>query len=154
MGHSMPVHLRHAALRLAHSAREEMVWIDAIDNAELRDMILTELSPSILTAVYPQPGVTLSNNDPDCFFHDGRDLCYLELLFTLARNANWHPHLVQDHHIDRCISIVAKCDFGPHAFYLAGIFLRIAPEQSSVAFLNSITERQWWDIMRKAWFYA
>ncbi|KAG1845790.1 hypothetical protein C8R48DRAFT_733775 [Suillus tomentosus] len=31
MGSDMPVHLRHAALRLAHSAREEMVSIDAID---------------------------------------------------------------------------------------------------------------------------
>jgi len=150
----MPVHLRHAALRLAHSAREEMVSIDAIDNAELRDMIFTEFSPAILTAVCPQPGVTLSDGDPVCFFRRDRDLCYLELLFALARNSNWHPYLVKDHHIDRCISIVVKCNFGQHAFYLAGILLRIAPEQSSATSLNSITGQQWWDMISAAWLYA
>ncbi|KAG2051056.1 hypothetical protein BDR06DRAFT_959552 [Suillus hirtellus] len=145
---SPAVHLRHAALRLAHSAREEMVSIDVIDNAELRDMILTEFSPAILTAVCPQSDVTLSDNDPD------RDLCYLELLFALARNSNWHPHLFEDHHMDRCISIVAKCHFEEHAFYLAGILLRIAPEQLSVTSLNSITGQQWWDLMKNAWLHA
>ncbi|KAG1874207.1 hypothetical protein C8R48DRAFT_769597 [Suillus tomentosus] len=84
----MPVHLRHAALLLAHRAREEMVSIDAIDNAELRDMILTEFSPAIMTAVCPQRGVTLSNDDPDRFLHYHRDFCYLDLLFALARNSN------------------------------------------------------------------
>ncbi|KAG2105847.1 uncharacterized protein F5147DRAFT_702191 [Suillus discolor] len=154
MGSHMPAHLRHAALRLAHSAREEMVSIDAIDNAELRDMILTEFSPAILTAVCPQPGVTPSDDDPDCFFHYERDLCYLELLFALARNSNWHPHLVEDH-IDRCISIAAqRYSLSLHAFYLAGILLRIAPEQSSVAILNSITGQQWWDTISNAWFHA
>ncbi|KAG2092506.1 uncharacterized protein F5147DRAFT_722301 [Suillus discolor] len=155
MGSSMPVHLRHAALRLAHSAREEMVSIDAIDDAMLRDMILTEFSPAILTAVCPQPGVTHSDDSPDRCVHDQRDLCYLELLFALARNSNWHPHLVEDHHIDRCISIVLKGCFGQRAFYLAGILLRIAPsEQSSVTSLNSITGQQWWDMMRDAWLHA
>ncbi|KAG2093094.1 uncharacterized protein F5147DRAFT_721288 [Suillus discolor] len=154
MGSHMPAHLRHAALRLAHSAREEMVSIDTIDNAELRDMILTEFSPAILTAISPQPGITLSDDDPDCFFHEDRDLCYLELLFALARNSNWHPHLFEDRHIDRCISIVAKGNFAEYAFYLAGILLRIAPEQSSVISLNSITGEQWWDMMRDAWLHA
>ncbi|KAG1834899.1 hypothetical protein EV424DRAFT_532037 [Suillus variegatus] len=155
MGSHMPAHLRHAALRLAHRAREEMVSIDVIDNAELRDMILTEFSPAIPTAVCPQTGVTLSDYDPDRFFHDDRDLCYLKLLFALARNSNWHPHLVEDHHIDRCISIAAqRYSLSLHAFYLAGILLRIAPEQSSVAILNSITGQQWWDTISNAWFYA
>ncbi|KAG2053064.1 hypothetical protein BDR06DRAFT_486703 [Suillus hirtellus] len=154
MGSDMPVHLRHAALRLAHSAREEIVSIGAIDNAELRDMILTEFSPAILTAISPQPGATLSKDGPDRFVRDDHDLCYLELLFALARNSNWHPHLFADHHIDRCISIVAKANFAEYAFYLAGIFLRIAPEQSSVTSLNLITEHQWWDMMRSAWLYA
>jgi len=154
MSSHIPVHLRHAALRLAHSAREEMVSIDVIDNAELRDIILTEFSPAILTAVCPQSGVTLSDDDPDRFFRHDRDLCYLELLFALVRNSNWHPHLFEDHHIDRCISIVAKCHFGEHAFYLAGILLRIAPEQLSVTSLNSITGQQWWDLMKNAWPHA
>lgn len=41
----------------------------------------------------------------------------------------------------------------PHAFYLAGIFLRMTSEEVSVTSLN-ITEREWWDLMRKAWYFA
>ncbi|KAG1726476.1 hypothetical protein EDB19DRAFT_1752325, partial [Suillus lakei] len=152
MNSDMPHKLRHAALRAAHSAQEEMASIDTIDDASLRDMVLTKFSPAILSAVRPQPGATSADDDPDCFFHHDRDLCYLELVFALARNPNWHPHLCGDSHIDRCISIIADCHFVLHAFYLAGILLRIAPDHTSVTSLNSITERQWWDVMRNAWF--
>ncbi|KAG2130533.1 hypothetical protein BD769DRAFT_635686 [Suillus cothurnatus] len=154
MDSNMPHDLRHAALRAAHSAREEIASIDAIDDAELRDMLLTEFSPAILTAVCPQPGAILSDNDPDRFFHSHRDSCYLKLIFALARNPNWHPQLFRDHHIDRCISIIAQRDLLQHSFYLAGIFLRIAPERLSVTPLDSITEQQWWDMMRSAWLWA
>ncbi|KAG1859551.1 hypothetical protein DFJ58DRAFT_780134 [Suillus subalutaceus] len=117
MDSDMPVHLRHAAIRLAHSA-------------------------------------TLSEDDPDRFFHPGRDECYLKLIFALARNSSWHPHLFGDHHIDRCISMIAKCHFMQHTFYLAGILLRIAPGQLSVTSLDSITEQQWWDMISGAWMHA
>ncbi|KAG2340999.1 hypothetical protein BDR05DRAFT_486992 [Suillus weaverae] len=153
MDSNMPHNLRHAALRAAHSAREEIASIDAIDDAELRDMILTKFSPAILTAVCPQPGATLSDDDPDRFFRHARDLCYLELVFALARNSNWHPNLFGDHHIDRCISMIVECGpYASHAFYLAGILLRVAPEQLSVTPLDAITEQQWWGMMRDAWF--
>ncbi|KAG2153037.1 uncharacterized protein EDB93DRAFT_238353 [Suillus bovinus] len=154
MDGNRPVHLRHVALRAAHNAREEIASIDAIHDAKLRDMILTELSPTILTAVCPQSGTSFSNDDPDHPFHHGRDLCYLELLFALVRNSKWHPHLFGGHHIDRCISIIAECRFMRHAFYLAGILLRITPGQLSVTSLDSITERQWWDVISGAWSKA
>ncbi|KAG1852218.1 hypothetical protein F4604DRAFT_1300280 [Suillus subluteus] len=154
MASDMPVHLRHAAIRLAHSAREEIASIDAIHDTELRDMILTEFSPAILTAVCPQPGATLPEDDPDRFFHPDRDECYLKLIFTLARNSHWHPHLFGDHHIDRCISMIAKCRFMQHTFYLAGILLRIALGDLSVTSLDSITEQQWWDMISTAWMHA
>ncbi|KAG2138591.1 uncharacterized protein EDB93DRAFT_716599 [Suillus bovinus] len=151
MGSYMPHHSRHVALRAARNAREEIASIDAIHDVELRDMILTKLSPAILIAACPQPDdATLSDDGPDPFFHYDRDLCYLELLFALARNSKWHPHLFRDHHIDRCIGIIAHCRFGPHAFYLAGILLRIAPEQLSVTSLDFITG-QWWNIISDAW---
>jgi hypothetical protein len=154
MDSNMSHGLRHVALRAAYSAREEITSIDATDDAELRDMLLTDFSPAILTAVCPQPGAILSDNDPDRFFHSHRDSCYLKLIFALARNPNWHPQLFRDHHIDRCISIIAQRDWLQHSFYLAGIFLRIAPERLSVTPLDSITEQQWWDMMRSAWFWA
>jgi hypothetical protein len=154
MGSNINVHLRFAALRAIHNFREEIALIDTTD-AELRDMVLTKLSPAILTAVCPRPGTTLAN-DPHYFYHDERDLCYLEMIFALTRNSSWHAHLIGDHHIDRCISMIGEYSkpYMQHAFYLSGILLRIAPERSSVASLNGITEQQWWDMMRMAWYCA
>jgi hypothetical protein len=154
MGTNMPLHLRYAALRAAHIFQEELTSIN-LNDAELWDMALTKLSPAILTTVCPRPGTTLVD-DPHHFFHDERDLCYLKLIFALARNPKWHPHLIEDHHIDRCISMIpGYCDaYSSHAFYLSGILLRTAPEQLSVASLDGITEQQWRDMMRMAWYYA
>jgi len=154
MGTDMPLHLRFAALRAAQIVHEEIASIDAID-VKLRDIVLTKFSPSILTTVCPRPGTTLAN-DSHHFFDYNRDLCYLKLIFALARNPKWHPHLLEDHHIDRCISIIGEyCDsYVPHAFYLVGILLRMAPEQLSVIPLDAIAEQQWWGMMRTAWSYA
>jgi hypothetical protein len=154
MGTNMPVHLRYAALRATHIVQEEIASIDAID-AELRDMVLTKLSPAILTTVCLRPGTTLANHPRHLFDYDCNS-CYLELIFALARNSNWHAHLIGDHHIDRCISMIAEyCkSYTPHSFYLSGILLRSASGQLSVASLDVITEQQWWDMMRSAWHYA
>ncbi|KAG2064728.1 hypothetical protein BDR04DRAFT_232176 [Suillus decipiens] len=147
MGSSMPPRLRHAALRAAHSFREVLASINVDDP----DMVLTTLSPAILTAVCPQPGATPTDDGPDCFFHDERDLCYLELIFALARNSYWRPHLHCQ--MDRAIRIIAECCdlYGPHAFYLVGFFIRMTPEEVPT---SSITEQQWCVMMRKAWYYA
>ncbi|KAG1850142.1 hypothetical protein F4604DRAFT_1809221 [Suillus subluteus] len=150
MGSTMPEHLHHAALRVACNAREQITSIDVINDARLRDMVLTKLFPAILTVVCLRPRATPADDDPDPFFYEGRDLCYLELAFALARNPDWHPHLCGDRHIDWCISMIAEsCEFPTScAFYIAGILLRIAPEQLSV---TSLTEKQWWDAMRSPW---
>ncbi|KAG1782185.1 hypothetical protein EV702DRAFT_1070371 [Suillus placidus] len=151
MGSSMPPRLRHAALRAAHRSREVLASINVVDDA---DAVLTKLSPAILTAVGSQPGTTPTDY-ADRLFHRDRDLCYLELVFTLARNSVWHPHLFGGGHIDWCSIIAKSYDYGfiyeMYAFYLAGIFLRTTPKQVSVPSLSSITEQQWWDMMRKAW---
>ncbi|KAG1723954.1 hypothetical protein EDB19DRAFT_338789 [Suillus lakei] len=154
MDSTMPDSLRHAALRAAHSAREEIASFDAIDDARLRDMILTKLSPTILSVLCPRPSPTPVNDIPNNIFdYYGRNLCYLELVCSLARNSNWHPHLYGDHYIDRCISMSAEYYKLPseHAFHIAGILLRIASQQTSVTSLDSVTEQQWWDMMRGAW---
>lgn len=151
MGSNMPPRLRHAALCAAHSSQEALAFIDA-------NMVLTNLSSAILTAVNPRP----TDDDLDCFFHQLRDLCYLELVFALAKNLVWHQHVFEGGHIDQCSRIIAKSckiqmslpsfiDLQPHDFYLAGIFLRTTPEELSDTSLSSITEQLWWDIMRNAW---
>ncbi|KAG1841848.1 hypothetical protein C8R48DRAFT_52626 [Suillus tomentosus] len=150
MDGDMPHHLRHVALRAAYSAREEIASIDTIDDARLRDMLLTKLSPAILSVVCPHTGT----DGHDRSFYESRDYNYLKLVSVLARNSDWHPHLSGDRHIDRCISMIPEyCNSGynQHAFYIAGILLRIADEQKSVTSLDSVTEQQWWDVMRSAW---
>jgi hypothetical protein len=151
MGSSMPPRLRHAALRTAHNSREALASIDVVDDA---DMVLTKLSPAILTAVCPQPIAASADDDPDCFFHDARDLCYLELIFVLARNSHWRSHLYCQ--LDRAIRLIASCceTHQLHAFYLVGIFLRMISEEASVTSLSSITVQQWWDLMKMAWYSA
>jgi hypothetical protein len=156
MDSTMPPHLRHAALRVAHNAREEITSIDAMDD-RLRDMVLTKLSPAILSVVCPHRGTTSAHDDPVRFVDYRRNLCYLELVFALAKNSDWHPHLSEDRHIDWCINMIPDyCKFKSytnHAFYIAGIFLRITPKLKSVTSLDSVTKEQWWDVMRSAWNY-
>jgi hypothetical protein len=152
MGSSMPPRLRHAALCAAHSFREVLASIDIVDGG---DMVLTNFSPAVLTAVCPQSvAVSTDDDDPDCVFHGDRDLRYLELIFALARNSQWHPHLYCQ--IDRTIGMIAACCEldEVHAFYLVGIFLRMTSEEVSNTSLSSITEQQWWDMMRTAWCHT
>jgi hypothetical protein len=153
MDSSMPYRLRHAAIRSAHSSCKILASVDATDYG---GMLLAKLSSAILTAVCPRPGATSGDEDPDRPFNIKRDSCYLELVFALARNPNWRARLFEARHIDRCISMIPKCCniFMPHAFYLAGILLRITPEQSSVTSLDSIAEQQWWDVICTAWPHA
>ncbi|KAG2753854.1 hypothetical protein P692DRAFT_20722047 [Suillus brevipes Sb2] len=153
MGSSMPPRLRHAALRAAHSFREILASIDIVDDA---DMDLTNFSPAVLTAVCPQPGATPTNTGFAYFLQPlrDRDLCYLELIFVLARNPQWRPHL--NCQIDQAIGMITVCSesYGVHTFYLVGIFLRMTSEEVSNTSLSSVTERQWWGMMRRAWYVA
>ncbi|KAG1895493.1 uncharacterized protein F5891DRAFT_669315 [Suillus fuscotomentosus] len=155
MDSNMPLHLRHAALRAAHSAQEQIASIDAIDDARLRDTVLTKLSPAILSVLCPHPVTTPTNDDLNLFSNYDRDLCYLELVCALARNPDWHPHLSGDCHIDRCISMIPRyCNSESptqHAFYIACILLQIIPEQTSITTLDSVAKQQWRDVMRSAW---
>ncbi|KAG2044100.1 hypothetical protein BDR03DRAFT_940769 [Suillus americanus] len=98
MDSSMPYRLRHAAIRAAHSSCEILASIDAVYYG---DMVLAKLSRAILSAVCPRPGTTSGDEDPDRPFNIKRDSCYLELVFALARNPNWRPHLFEARHIDR-----------------------------------------------------
>lgn len=157
MDSNMPVHLRHAALRAAHNARQQMASIDAIEDAQLRDAILTKLSPAILSVVSPRQSTSPVSDISNRFFeYYDRDLCYVQLIFALAKNSNWHPYLSGDHHIDRCISMIAECCESSleHPFYIAGILLQIAPEQMSATSFASITDQQGWKMLRSAWSHV
>lgn len=122
MGPEQPARLRYAALRATYETRRTLLAAieDTDGYANLREKLLA-LSPAILTAI--SPSVESSHG---VLFDEGRDGCYLKLLFTLVKNPTWCSRLSLDDHINRCISLMAEAaDSNPHAFYLAGIFLRI-----------------------------
>lgn len=122
MGPEQPARLRYAALRATYETRRTLLAAieDTDGYANLREKLLA-LSPAILTAI--SPSVEGSHG---VLFDEGRDGCYLKLLFTLVKNPAWCSRLSLDDHINRCISLMAEAaDSNPHAFYLAGIFLRI-----------------------------
>ncbi|KAG2754190.1 hypothetical protein P692DRAFT_20870418 [Suillus brevipes Sb2] len=101
MDSTIPDHVRHAA----HSAREKLASIDTIDDA-LRDMILTKLSPAILSVLCLQPSTTPADDDSVYSPNHFRDLVYLELVYALARNSDWHRYF--DSHIDQCIRMIPE----------------------------------------------
>jgi hypothetical protein len=136
---------KSAALRIACSARLDLAMA-ATASDDVQNTIFSVLSPALLTIV-----------DPDRFEAD-RDSYYLSLIFTLARYPKWRPRLLEDKHIARCIRIIPEFyDHPPPClFYLAGILLRIRIDRSQQgdAALNTITVKQWWDLMRMAWRVA
>ncbi|KAG1850119.1 hypothetical protein F4604DRAFT_1907340 [Suillus subluteus] len=91
-------------------------------------------SPAILTAVRPQPSATPTDDGPDRFFENHRDLCYLQLVPPFVWGSPYRLLHQQ------------------RALYLTGIFLPIAPEQLSAMLLDSITEQQWWDMINACMF--
>ncbi|KAG2111110.1 hypothetical protein DEU56DRAFT_936198 [Suillus clintonianus] len=138
---------RHSALLRAYDLRDHLAKIIAggVDTP-LRDMVLSELSPALLTAVHP-----------DTFDAD-HDIYYLCLVFALANTPDWLPHLDKDGHIGRCIRTIPDSWDQPHEshFYLAGIFLRIqlARPEHVAPQLVTITSKQWWNLMRMAWHFV
>ncbi|KAG0704722.1 hypothetical protein DFH29DRAFT_359567 [Suillus ampliporus] len=133
MGPEQPSRLRYAALRATYEARTTLLAAiedtDGYDN--LREKVL-ELSPAILTAVSPSEDASVESSR-DVGFDEGRDGCYLKLVFTLVKNAAWRSRLSQDDHMNRCISLLTEAaDSNPHAFYLSAIFLWISAVSRSL----------------------
>ena len=129
MATEQPRRLRYAALRATYEARKALAA--AVENTEgdgnLREQIL-ELSSAILTAVSPSEDASTH----DVIADEGRDGCYLKLVFTLVKNTEWCNRLCHDGHMDRCISLVDEAaDTNHHAFYLSGVFLQISAVSKS-----------------------
>jgi len=132
MGLGQPRHVRHAALRAAHDARSALASIDISGDEALP--LINPLLP-----------------DEQESFDPKRDLCFLRLVFTLARNrdSGWRPHLVKNNYVKRCVDIIEpSLRWYLHPFYLLGFLLRIAPEEPQV------TDEQWKKLIKEAWHAA
>jgi hypothetical protein len=120
-----PRRVRHAALRAAHDARSALASINFSED---------EVLPSI--------NILLSGEKP---FKAIRDLRFVRLVFTLAKNSAWRRHLVRNDCVMRCVAIIRpSLQCYQHPFYLTGFFFQVAP--------SGITDEQWRHLTRSAWY--
>jgi hypothetical protein len=142
-----PHQLRHTALRRACDAGQY-----------LPVSLHSELSKALLGTVRP------ASEQPNSSDADEDHYYYARLVFALAKNSNWHPHLVDDGYIKGCIQVILQVlpesyngrdkPPSPCIFYLTGILLRtLSPGQPSTHF-GTLTTKQRWDLMRLAWRVA
>jgi hypothetical protein len=143
MAPSKPSRVRNATLRAIFDARGELASITSDSMPQGVDAkLLDELSRCTLSAA-----VSL-----DCEQSVLRSICYVRLIFSLARNDEWCQRLVRDGHIQHCNFLAEQ---PPTSFsvrvYLIGIFTRInplgnnpsSPDQKA---LRKLMTRTWSDL--------
>lgn len=152
MKSSRPRRLRYAALRAVSNSRLTLADIEAIQDKDIRQILLTELSPALLTVICPTEHHEDDEHVVD--FNYWRDDAYLRLIMTLASNPEWCKRLVIDQHIGHCISILYHLDENSSApFHLAAIFGRVrssSPDAARVAF-GAVTADQIPSLVKSAW---
>ncbi|KAJ8590080.1 hypothetical protein M405DRAFT_816893 [Rhizopogon salebrosus TDB-379] len=143
MAPSKPSRVGNATLRAIFDARGELASITSNSMPQGVDSkLLDEFSQCTLSAA-----VSL-----DCEPSVPRSICYVRLVFSLARNDEWCQRLVRDGHIQHCIFLAEQ----PHTsfsvrVYLPGIFTRInpfsnnpsSPDQNA---LRKLMTRTWIDL--------
>jgi hypothetical protein len=146
MAVDQPSSFRRAALRIIVNGKQDLAMITftapGVD-VSLRDMILSELSPALLKAAF-------HGGSEDRSIHINN---YLQIIFALAKGSDWLPILIEDGHIERCITLIGIDSPDDSAFYLAGILLsiRVASLEQAVTCCSAITKNQWWKLMMGAW---
>ncbi|KAG1733828.1 hypothetical protein EDB19DRAFT_1192349 [Suillus lakei] len=128
MESSSPHRLRYAALRAVSDSRLALADIDAIEDENIRHLLLTKIPPALLTAICPARAAGRREEDePDIYFNYWRDDAYLRLIMALTSNTGWCKCLVADRHIGYCIYISNNLDeHSPAPFQLAAIFGRVS----------------------------
>ncbi|KAG1723780.1 uncharacterized protein EDB91DRAFT_1255516 [Suillus paluster] len=152
-----PHRLRYAALRAVSESRMKLANIDAIEDKKIRDLLLTELSPALLTAISPdttRAAGRRGGDEPEVNFNYWRDDTYLRLIMVLASNIEWCKCLVADQHIGYCISILNHLDeHSPAPFHLAAIFGRIYASSSDTApaAFEAVADEDFLSLAKSAW---
>ncbi|KAG1722908.1 hypothetical protein EDB19DRAFT_1916411 [Suillus lakei] len=155
MESSSPRRLRYAALRAVSDSRLALANIDAIEDENIRHLLLTKISPALLTAICPARAAGCREEDePDVHFNYWRDDAYLRFIMALTSNTEWCKRLVADRHIGYCISILNNLDeHSPAPFHLAAIFGRVrssSPDAARAAF-EAVTDDQFPSLVKSAW---
>ena len=158
--------LRRIAIRVAYDNRVALSATENTQHADIGVKILTTFSQALMTSISldiasasgasDQADIDQDlandkpNDDSDFSFHDERDECYLEVIFTVTNSSDWVPSIVKDGHLDRCLWLLLHDT--SHAFYFAVIFLRVeADKRVDSARLSEISDVQWGVMTYSAW---
>ncbi|KAG2744872.1 hypothetical protein P692DRAFT_20837240 [Suillus brevipes Sb2] len=157
MESSSPRRLRYAALRAVSDSRLALADLDAIEDENIRQMLLTKLSPALLTALRPAPAAGRCQvGETDVNFDYWRDDAYLRLILALTSNPQWCKRLVSDRHIEQCILLLNNLEENsesPASFHLAAIFGRVrssSPDVARTAF-EAVTADDFPFLVKSAW---
>ena len=159
--------LRHIAIQVAWENRVALSATENTQRAETGEKLLTTFSQALMTSISldiasangasdradndQDPANDKPNDNSDLRFHDLRDWCYLELIFTLANSSDCIPSIVKDGHLDRCLLLLQRDILHP---YVSVIFLRIEAENRvDSARLSEITEEQWQEMTFFTWHH-
>jgi hypothetical protein len=122
--------------------------LNSIEDEEIRNLLLTKLSPAILTATRPDPGARHVESDPDYW----RDDAYLRVITALASNSQWCTRILTDGHIEHCIFTLqnpGKDSAAP--FHLAAIFGHVRAQSPDAPAFDAVTEVQFSCLAKLAW---
>lgn len=157
----IPFRTRHAAMNATCMIRSEVALMGRDDDT-IRNRFSKALTSALLSRVNPtQEGKGgVLNDSPyrdESFYDRERDLCYLKLLCTLAREPTWHDQLLQHGHFDNCLAIAdmlsSRRGFGAHAVYITHVFAVVDALGEEHKFLGAVQAYPIWPIILKAWRY-
>jgi hypothetical protein len=121
--------------------------LNAIEDDKIHDLLLTKLSPALLTVVRSR-----SRGEADLYFSYWRDDAYQRVIVALASNERWCTQLLADGHIDNCIFTLHNLGKdSPAPFHLAAIFGRVRAICPDALEFNVVTEAQFSSLAQLAW---
>jgi hypothetical protein len=153
MGSTRPPRVRHAALRAAFEAREELASIiDASIPQGVDEQLLDKFPRALSSAVCPNDDQTIHDTGLDATFYQKRDYCYLRLIYALTKNDKWCQRLTHDGLREQCISLVRRSrHHGEDGFYLLVIFGRIGFSDEDSHFTPA--NEKWRSLIMEVWEY-
>jgi hypothetical protein len=149
-----PRRLRYAALRAVFDSRMTLADLHSTEDEKIRNLLLTKLSPTLLTATRPDscaPGRRVES-EPDSKSNHWRDDIYLWVIMALASDSQSCTQLFTDGHIEHCIFTLHDLDKGsPDPFHLAAIFGHVLAACPDAPVFDAVTDVQSSSLATLAW---
>ncbi|KAH7928469.1 hypothetical protein BV22DRAFT_1030782 [Leucogyrophana mollusca] len=120
MGPDQPTRVRHSALRAAWEIRCALGFPKDAIRSLLPDFIVA-LHSAVTTNLDPPDSTTVTDS-VNRFIDEGRDLCYLQIIFALTQNSGgvYDDHLRDAGHFHRCLDVAKHTGA---SYYMLSVYL-------------------------------